>query len=99
MGANNGDSIINFFGIKNKQLFNGIELPKMIDINLINQVSWIVYAFEPNPIFDKKLNDIKINFPKQHKLHLYNGTAGWVYDGTIDFFIELDKGRKHLSSR
>ena len=96
LDANKGDSIYHFFGIKNKEFNPYGKFPKLIDINLVNRVNWIVYAFEANPIFNENLNEMKNNLPKQHKLHLHNSTAAWIYDGTIEFYLDLVNENKNF---
>jgi len=75
LGANNGDSLYSVFGIKNNNY------PKIMDISLISSVSWIVYAFEANPIFDKELAEVKKKLNDQgHTIFLFNRTAAWTYE-------------------
>jgi len=79
LGANKGDSIYNFFGIETKDQ-NPYNFPRLIDRSLVNQVSWIVYAFEANPVFDDNLYEMKKKLnDKGHKIHLFNRTAAWTY--------------------
>jgi len=86
LGANKGDSIYNFFGMKD-QMSN--KLPELIDPELVNQVSWTIFAFEANPVFDKDLYRMKQKLSKKHKVNLYNSTAAWIYNGYINFYLDL----------
>jgi hypothetical protein len=89
LGANTGDSVYNFFGIKT-HASSPYKFPKLIDLDFVNQVSWSVYAFEANPVFDNDLYKMKsILNEKGHKVYLFNRTASWTYDGKIDFYLDL----------
>ena len=84
LGANNGDSLANFFGFDEK-VFLGWKLNN----DRINSVNWIVYAFEANPIFNEQLSEMKRRIPSQNSVHMYNGTAAWIQNGEIDFYLDL----------
>ena len=89
LGANTGDSVYNFFGIKTHES-SPYKFPKLIDLDFVNQVSWSVYAFEANPVFDNDLYKMKSILNEQgHKVYLFNRTASWTYDGKIDFYLDL----------
>jgi FkbM family methyltransferase len=65
------------------------KLPELIDPELVNQVSWTIFAFEANPVFDKDLYRMKQKLSKKHKVNLYNSTAAWIYNGYINFYLDL----------
>jgi FkbM family methyltransferase len=88
LGANKGDSIVNFLGItENAQ---GGKMSNLIDLSLVKNKDWIIYAVEANPHFNKVLNDLKKQLERDHrvKMHLYNETAAWTKDGFIEFFVD-----------
>ena len=67
---------------------------KLISIN--NNNKWTIHAYEANPFFDERLAKLKARVPKQHELHMNNGTAAWIYDGEIEFY--LDKYAEYADS-
>lgn len=87
IGVNNGDSLLKFFNQKNRGIVGG---------NLIyssfgpaaQSAKWIVYAFEANPTFNDILSNITDELSKKHTIYLYNQTAAWTYDGTVDFYLD-----------
>lgn len=91
LGANRGDSINRFFGKEQN------ELPSILDSNLVNRANWTIYAFEPNPAFEEDLFRMKNSLAPKHTVHLYNRSAGWIYDGTINFYIDA-KNRDFVGS-
>lgn len=82
LGSNRGDSIYSFFGHEKNNL------PGIINPKLVNIANWTIYAFEPNPVFDKDLLKMKDILSKQHKVILHQQTAGWTYDGYVEFYID-----------
>lgn len=57
--------------------------------DLDESISWDVYAFEANPEFNKILTNVKANVSKRnHTVKMYQETAAWTYDGTIDFYLD-----------
>lgn len=92
LGANKGDSVYNFFGLNEKAL--GGKLEKLVEKKLVLNRTWIIYAFEANPVFDKNLTDMKNKMISLgHEVHLFNSTAAFTYDGTIDFYLDLLNNR------
>ena len=88
LGANKGDSVVNFLGItENAQ---GGKMSNLIDLNLVKNKSWIIYAVEANPHFNKALSDLKKQLERDEtiKMHLYNETAAWISDGFVEFFVD-----------
>ena len=55
---------------------------------LISSNKWIIHAYEANPFFDERLAKLKAKVPKQHTLYMNNGTAAWIYDGEIEFYLD-----------
>lgn len=99
LGLNNGDSMLNFLGLNSNA--QGGTLTKLVDSKLMTNKSWILYGFEPNNFFDNELYKIKSYVDKDrtnHKLYLYNGTAAWIYDGKITFYLDTNNGNKVGSS-
>lgn len=91
LGANKGDSIYNFLGISEKAGGGG-QLSGLIDYNIIKNDNWEIFGFEGNPIFDQVLTEMKTDVEaknKNVKIHLYNSTLAWTYDGRIDFYLDL----------
>jgi hypothetical protein len=96
LGANKGDSIYNFFGIETNDQ-SPYNFPQLLDRTLVKQVSWIVYAFEANPVFDNDLYEMKNKLNNLgHIVHLFNRTAAWKYDGKIDFYLDLINVEKNF---
>ena len=58
--------------------------------------SWDIYAFEANPEFDKILDETRKQVSLKHKVNLYNQTAAWTYDGTIDFYLDTVNQNNHF---
>lgn len=87
LGANSGDTIYNFVGMNSKSLggnLNSQNFPKSF-----KKAKWIIYGFEANSAFDQQLMTMKQDVEKSnHLIHLYNSTAAWIYDGTIDFYVD-----------
>lgn len=51
--------------------------------------NWDVYIFEANPTFNEALYKVKAEVEKRkHTVYLFNQTAAWTYDGTIDFYLD-----------
>jgi len=88
LGANKGDSVVNFLGITKTAL--GGKMSNLIDLNLVKNKSWIIYAVEANPHFNKALSDLKKQLERDEtiKMHLYNETAAWTSDGFVEFFVD-----------
>ena len=77
LGANRGDTIEKFF--------NG----KLIDIKNFKSDKWIIHAFEPNPNFKTKLNEVKNKISSEKAdIHLYLETAAWTKDGKMDLYFD-----------
>lgn len=58
--------------------------------------SWDIYAFEANPEFDKILDETRKEVSLKHNVNLYNQTAAWTYDGTIDFYLDTINKNNHF---
>lgn len=86
LGLNNGDSTYNFLGKRARA--QGGNIHKLIDESIIKSNKWIIYGFEANPHFNDVLVKLKNDISDEHTFYLYNGTAAWIYDGFIDFFID-----------
>jgi len=98
LGANKGDSVYNFFGLNAKAL--GGKLETLVEKKLILNKKWIIYAFEANPVFDKNLTDMKSKMISLgHEIYLFNSTAAFTYDGTIDFYIDTVNSDKDFWGR
>lgn len=50
---------------------------------------WEVYAFEANPFFNPFLSQVESEISEYHKIYMYNETAAWIYDGTIEFYLDV----------
>jgi FkbM family methyltransferase len=87
LGANSGDSLASFFQLKshssNKQLPVRFHFSEAVDIN------WTVFAFEANPLFSPALLDLKQSLEPRHRVHLFNGTAAWTRNGSVDFYLDV----------
>ena len=86
LGANNGDSAYNFFGLNEKS--QGGKFSNILSKKEIDKWRWQVYAVEANSVFDKDLIEMKDKLSKQHQVYLYNSTVAWTYDGFIDFYLD-----------
>ena len=88
LGANKGDSILNFFGQNEKAL--GGQLSNLIKLDEVLNRKWIIYAFEANPFFNQVLYEMKTNLESNygHTVFLFNQTAAWKSDGLIDFYVD-----------
>jgi FkbM family methyltransferase len=88
LGANNGDSLANFFQLNNT-------IPVKFHFNeLVNKIKWKVVAFEANPIFDSQLLKLKTRLSTQHQVQLYSRTAAWIRNGVIDFYLDTVNEKK-----
>lgn len=58
--------------------------------------SWDVYAYEANPVFNEVLEETRKKVSQKHTVHIYNETAAWTYDGTIDFFLDTVNKKRHF---
>ena len=89
LGANKGDSIYNFVGLNSGAQggnFNNSLFPQSF-----RTAKWIIYGFEANSLFDNQLIKMKQDVEKlNHKVHLFKSTAAWIYDGTIDFYLDTN---------
>lgn len=95
LGANNGDSLLSFFGLPPR-------FPQFINEKLnyrsfgkwAEAAIWRVYAFEANAKFDTDLTETveRIRKVARHKIEVFKQTAAWTYDGTIDFYVENATG-------
>jgi hypothetical protein len=87
LGANKGDSIYNFVGLNSGAQggnFNNSLFPQSF-----RTAKWIIYGFEANSFFDNQLVKMKQDVEKLgHTIYLYKSTAAWIYDGTIDFYLD-----------
>jgi FkbM family methyltransferase len=82
LGANNGDSVYNFFGVK-------LKYPSFLSKKDIDENDWIVYAFEANPLFNTQLDKMKTYLVKSRReINLFKSTAAWIYNGNITFFLD-----------
>ena len=92
LGANKGDSIYNFVGLNNEAQggnFNYSMFPSSY-----KTAKWIIYGFEANSFFDKQLVQMKQDVENLgHSIHLFKSTAAWIYDGTIDFYLDTVNAR------
>ena len=88
LGTNNGDSLKNFFGIDRK-IHPEWKLNIELNSKRINSVNWIAYAFEANPKFNEQLWELKKRIPSRNTVHIKNGTAAWIKNGQIDFYLDL----------
>jgi hypothetical protein len=87
LGANKGDSIYNFVGM-NKRAQGG-NINSETFPQSFKSAKWIIYGFEANKVFDSRLLKMKEEVEKlNHTVHLYKSTAAWIYDGTIDFYLD-----------
>lgn len=83
LGANNGDSLSNFFGIGENKMYNQLNNEK------INQVKWTVYAFEANPYFNGHLAKLGDTLGEHgHTVNMFSSTAAWTHNGTIEFYLD-----------
>ena len=88
LGANKGDSVLNFFGLNERA--QGGKFSNQIDQSLIKNNKWIVHAFEGNPVFDRPLDIVANKITSMgHQVYMNNSTVGWVYDGYVEFYIDI----------
>ena len=87
LGANKGDSILNFFDLNEKA--HGGKISNQIDQRMIKNNKWIVHAFEGNPVFDRSLGIVANKITNMgHQVYMKNSTVGWIYDGNVEFYID-----------
>ena len=87
LGANNGDSLQNFFGLQSSG--GGGDFKKLLPNYIVERNTWIAHAYEANPFFNKSLSKIAQQISKtKHNLTINYQTAAWLYDGTIDFYLD-----------
>ena len=87
LGANKGDSIYNFVGLNSGA--QGGDLNNPVFPQSFRTAKWIIYGFEANSFFDNQLVKMKQDVEKLgHTIYLYKSTAAWIYDGTIDFYLD-----------
>ena len=84
LGANDGDSIENFLGIKSKS--QGGDIQKKIPAQLLN-APWTIYAVEGDSVYDSKLLNLKNKYTNPHEIILLNGTIATTYEGFVTFYI------------
>ena len=91
LGANNGDSLKNFFGFEMSSGGGG-NLQKLLPKQLIQQAEsnkWEIHAYEANPYFNPHLAQVKRKLQNRlHNVYLNNETAAWTHDGQIDFYLD-----------
>jgi hypothetical protein len=89
LGANRGDTIYNFIGLNSEA--QGGNLKNSIFPQSFKTAKWIIYGFEANSLFDNQLIKMKQDVEKlNHSVHLFKSTAAWIYDGTIDFYLDTN---------
>lgn len=85
LGANKGDSLMNFLNLSAKAQGGSLNIPNVS----ADKQQWIIYLFEANERFSNVLNTLKQDVEKiGHIVHLHDKTAAWIYDGTIDFYLD-----------
>ena len=88
LGANKGDSVLNFLNINPSSQGGNINKQKRFNLTLDTN-EWIIYLFEANKVFDDKLIQVKNVIQKlNHMVFLNTQTAAWISDGTIDFYLD-----------
>ena len=93
LGANKGDSIYNFVGLNSKA--QGGNLNSEMFPQSYKTAKWIIYGFEANSFFDDQLVKMKQDVENMgHSIHLFKSTAAWIYDGTIDFYLDTVNKKK-----
>jgi hypothetical protein len=87
LGANKGDSLINFLNLTSRAQGGSLNL-NIPDLSTDKQ-KWIIYLFEANDHFTKKLRQLKEDVERiGHIVYLHDQTAAWIHDGTIDFYLD-----------
>ena len=93
LGANKGDSIYNFVGLNSGA--QGGDLNNPVFPQSYKTAKWIIYGFEANSFFDDQLVKMKQDVENMgHSIHLFKSTAAWIYDGTIDFYLDTVNKKK-----
>jgi len=89
LGANKGDSIYNFVGLNNQAQGGNLNNNQLFP-QTFKTAKWIIYGFEANSFFDEQLIKMKQDVEEKlnHTIYLYKSTAAWIYDGTIDFYLD-----------
>lgn len=82
-----GNRIINNILCNYKERVGGSLTKKMFGETADNS-RWEAHIFEGNPNFNAVLNQIGEMVSKNHTMNIYTKTAAWIYDGTIDFFLD-----------
>lgn len=87
LGANKGDSVYNFFDLNSEA--QGGDLKGIFKKFSLKNQKWTVYAFEANGFFDESLLAMKTKIESLgHIVYLYNQTAAWKKNGSIDFYLD-----------
>jgi FkbM family methyltransferase len=89
LGANKGDSVLNFLGLQD--VAQGGKLSKLFKKDSIASKDWIIYAFEANPYFNDILNSLSKEIEQKYphvSFKLYKETAAWTKNGFIDFYVD-----------
>lgn len=95
LGANNGDSILSFFGMNPNK-----EYPSILDAETIAQKNWLVYVFEANPAFNSDIVNVVQRVKSKYTnvtFKIFTETAIWIYNGQVKFYLDT-VGRKRVSS-
>jgi hypothetical protein len=88
LGANKGDSVLNFLNINPTSQGGNINKEERFNLTLETN-EWIIYLFEANKFFDDKLVSVKNEIEKlNHKVFLNSQTAAWTSDGIVDFYLD-----------
>lgn len=87
LGANKGDSVRTFVGIDEKANGGNVFFTELI--NMTRDTKWIIYAFEPNRLFNDQLDDMKKVVTRlNHTVNIFKETAVFTYDGLVDFYLD-----------
>ena len=86
LGANDGDTTYNFFGLKSYS--QGGYFKDIIPLDVVQNYKWEVHSIEANPVFDQDLIRMQKNISEKHDIFIYNSTVAWIYDGQIDFYFD-----------
>ena len=87
LGANNGDSIENFMGVKSAG--HGGNIRDKIAADKLDE-HWTIYAVEGNSLFDSQLHQLKTKYSKYFDFVMLNGTIVTTYDGFITFYLDTN---------
>jgi FkbM family methyltransferase len=87
LGANKGDSLMNFMNLTGSAQGGQLSYTTLYPNTQLHD--WTLYGFEANSYFNEQLDELKLEASSiDQTINIYQETAAWIYDGKIDFFLD-----------